>query len=128
MVCALRFRRIALLAPLAWLMGLLAFWRCEQRLHEALLFALVGGFSPGQGEKYVMNGTIRGGYIWNPMTAGEIFVQVAAMLVAGKPIVDGMELTGVGAVRVYPDKRLIQAQKLEALDKDNIKRLVALGL
>ena len=45
MVCALGFRRIALLAPLAWLMGLLAFWRCEQRLHEALLLALVCGFS-----------------------------------------------------------------------------------
>ena len=95
---------------------------------KAKSVALVGGFSPGQGEKYVMNGTIRGGYIWNPMTAGEIFVQLAAMLTAGKPIVDGMELTGVGAVRVYPDKRLIQAQKLEALDKENIKRLVALGL
>jgi simple sugar transport system substrate-binding protein len=31
-------------------------------------------------------------------------------------------------VRVYPDKRLIQAQKLESLDKQNIDRLVALGL
>ena len=44
MVRALGFGSIALLAPLAWLMGLLAFWGCEQRLHEALLFALVGGF------------------------------------------------------------------------------------
>jgi simple sugar transport system substrate-binding protein len=95
---------------------------------KAKSVALVGGFSPGQGEKYVMNGTIRGGYIWNPETAGEMFIQIATMLAAGKPIVDGMELTGVGAVKVYPDKRLIQAQKLESLDKDNIKRLVALGL
>jgi len=39
-----------------------------------------------------------------------------------------MELTGVGKVRVYPDKKLIQAQKLESLDKENIDRLVALGL
>ena len=46
--------------------------------------ALVGGFSPGQGAKYVKNGTIRGGFIWNPMTAGEIFVQLGAMLAAGK--------------------------------------------
>ena len=95
---------------------------------KAKSVVLVGGFSPGQGEKYVMNGTIRGGFIWNPMTAGEIFVQLGTMLAEGKPITDGMELVGVGPVKVDPDKRLIQAQKLEALDKDNIKRLVALGL
>ena len=89
---------------------------------------LVGGFSPGQGAKYVKSGTIRGGYIWNPMTAGEIFVQLASMLAAGKEPTDNMELVEVGPVRVYPEKRLIQAQKLEALDKANIDRLVALGL
>ena len=90
--------------------------------------ALVGGFSPGQGQKYVNAGIIRGGYIWNPLVAGEIFVQVAGLLAAGKPIVDGMELVEVGPVRVDPGKRLIQAQKLELLDKENIGRLVALGL
>ena len=62
------------------------------------------------------------------MTAGEIFVQVASMLAAGKEPTDKMELTGVGPVRVYPDKKLIQAQKLESLDKKNIDRLVKLGL
>ena len=95
---------------------------------KAKSVVLVGGFSPGQGQKYVMNGTIRGGYIWNPMTAGEVFVQLASMLAAGKQPTDGMELVDVGPVKVYPDKRLIQAQKLESLDKENIARLVALGL
>lgn len=90
--------------------------------------ALVGGFSPGQGVKYVKNGTIRGGFIWNPMTAGEVFVQLASMLAAGEEPKDGMELAGVGPVQVFPDKKLIQAQKLEALDKANIDRLVELGL
>lgn len=90
--------------------------------------ALVGGFSPGQGERYVKSGTIRGGYIWNPMVAGEIFAQLSAMLADGKEPTDGMELVGVGPVKVYPEKRLIQAQKLEALDKENIDRLVAMGL
>lgn len=95
---------------------------------KAKTVALVGGFSPGQGQKYVNAGIIRGGYIWNPLVAGEIFVQVASMLAAGKPIVDGMELVDVGPVKVDAEKRLIQAQKLELLDKDNIGRLVALGL
>jgi simple sugar transport system substrate-binding protein len=95
---------------------------------KAESIVLVGGFSPGQGQKYVKSGTIRGGFIWNPMTAGEIFVQVASMLAAGKEPTDNMELTGVGPVRVYPDKKLIQAQKLESLDKENIDRLVEMGL
>ncbi len=95
---------------------------------KAKTVALVGGFSPGQGQKYVMNGTIRGGFIWNPMTAGQIFVELAKMLAEGREPKDGMELVEVGAVKVYPEKRLIQAQKLEALDKANIARLVALGL
>ncbi len=90
--------------------------------------ALVGGFSPSQGAKYVKNGTIRGGYIWNPLTAGKIFVQLATMLAKGEEPKDGMELVEVGPVQVFPEKKLIQAQKLEALDKENIDRLVALGL
>ena len=31
---------------------------------KAESIALVGGFSPGQGVKYVKSGTIRGGFIW----------------------------------------------------------------
>ncbi|PJN96544.1 LacI family transcriptional regulator, partial [Amaricoccus sp. HAR-UPW-R2A-40] len=89
---------------------------------------LVGGFSPGQGVKYVKSGTIRGGYIWNPMTAGEVFVQLSSMLAAGKEPTDGMDLPGVGPVKVFPEQKLIQAQKLESLDKENIDRLVELGL
>ncbi len=95
---------------------------------KAKTVALVGGFSPGQGQKYVKSGTIRGGYIWNPLTAGEVFVQVATMLASGKQPTDNMDITDVGPVHVDASKRLIQAQKLESLDKENIDRLVALGL
>ncbi|WP_322112152.1 substrate-binding domain-containing protein [Arboricoccus pini] len=95
---------------------------------KAKSVALVGGYSPGQGQKYVKQGIIRGGFIWNPMTAGECLVQVAKMLAEGKEPADGMELVEVGAVKVDKAKRLIQAQKLESLDKANIDRLVALGL
>ena len=83
---------------------------------------------PARGQKYVKSGIIRGGYIWNPLTAGEVFVQVATLLAAGKQPTDGMDITDVGPVHVDATKRLIQAQKLESLDKENIDRLVALGL
>ena len=95
---------------------------------KAKSVALVGGFSPGQGRKYVKEGIIRGGFIWNPMVAGQCLVQIGKMLAEGKEPTDGMDLVEVGPVHVMKDKRLIQAQKLEALDKANIDRLVKLGL
>jgi simple sugar transport system substrate-binding protein len=89
---------------------------------------LVGGFSPGQGVKFVKDGTIRGGFIWNPLVAGEEFVALSAMLVKGQAPTDGMDMPYVGKVHVDEKKRLILAQKLESLDKENIDRLVAMGL
>jgi simple sugar transport system substrate-binding protein len=70
---------------------------------------LVGGFSPGQGVKYVKNGTIRGGFIWNPMVAGETIIRVSSMLVKGEAITDGLELPEIGKVHVDAEKRLILA-------------------
>jgi simple sugar transport system substrate-binding protein len=99
----------------------------EERGKEKSI-VLVGGFSPGQGAKYVKNGTIRGGFIWNPMVAGETIIRVSNMLVKGEAISDGMMLPEIGKVHVDAEKRLILAQKLEALDKANIGRLVAMGL
>jgi simple sugar transport system substrate-binding protein len=99
----------------------------EERGKEKSI-VLVGGFSPGQGAKYVKNGTIRGGFIWNPMVAGETIIRVSNMLVKGEAITDGMMLPEIGKVHVDAEKRLILAQKLEALDKANIGRLVAMGL
>ena len=55
-------------------------------------------------------------------------MQLGTMLAAGEEPTDGMELPGVGAVKVDPETRIIQAQKLELLDKENIDRLVELGL
>jgi len=99
----------------------------EERGKEKSI-VLVGGFSPGQGVKYVKDGTIRGGYIWNPLVAGEVFVRLATNLTKGETPTDGMEIEDVGKVHVDPAKRLILAQKLESLDKENIDRLVAMGL
>jgi simple sugar transport system substrate-binding protein len=99
----------------------------EERGKEKSI-VLVGGFSPGQGRKFVKDGTIRGGFIWNPMVAGETIVRVSNNLVRGQQPTDGMVLPDIGAVHVDPAKRLILAQKLESLDKANIDRLVGMGL
>ncbi len=90
--------------------------------------AVVGPFSPGQGAKYIKSGAIRAGYIWNPNLAGQTIVRVGTMLAKGQTPQDGMELPDLGKVQVIPDKRQILAQKLEAINKDSIDRLVAMGL
>ncbi len=99
----------------------------EERGKETSI-VLVGGFSPGQGAKYVKDGTIRGGFIWNPMVAGMTIVRLSNGLVAGKQPSDGMTVADIGPVHVDPVKRLVLAQKLESLDRANIDRLVAMGL
>jgi simple sugar transport system substrate-binding protein len=95
---------------------------------KAKTIVLVGSFSPGQGVKFLKKGTIRGGYMWNPLVAGEVFVRLGTDLTKGMTPTDGMEIADVGKVHVDPMKRLILAQKLESLDPDNIDRLVAMGL
>ncbi|HEY7644482.1 MAG TPA: substrate-binding domain-containing protein [Hyphomicrobiales bacterium] len=95
---------------------------------KAAAIAVVGPFSPGQGAKFIKSGAIREGFIWNPMLAGETIVRVGAMLAAGKEPTDGMELQGLGKVKVDKATRQIQAQKLEAINKETIDGLVKMGL
>ena len=96
----------------------------------ALLTAawLVGPFSPGQGAKYIKSGAIREGFIWNPMLAGEVIVYVGDKLAKGETPTDGMEIPGLGPVKVDPATRNIMAQKLQPINKDTIDELVGMGL
>ena len=68
------------------------------------------------------------GYIWSPPEAGKAIVTVAKMVLEGKPITDGMEIPGLGKVSVDPEKRVIRAIKVLAIDKNTVDELSALGL
>ncbi len=87
-----------------------------------------GGYSPGQGERLLKQGAIKGGFIWNPMIAGEVFVRLGRMVMDGKPITDGMTIDGMGKVSVDQNTKVILGQSLESLDLENIDRLVKMGL
>jgi simple sugar transport system substrate-binding protein len=89
---------------------------------------LVGTCSPTQGRKLVKEGIIKVGYMWSPIEAGDAIVTVAKMVLDGKPITDGMEIPGLGKVSVDPEKRVIRALKMMAIDKSTIDQLVELGL
>jgi simple sugar transport system substrate-binding protein len=89
---------------------------------------VVGGFSPGQGAKYIKSGSILSGFIWNPMMAGQMIVEVAAMLARGEQPKDGMDLPSIGKAQVSVDKRLIMVPNLQAIDKSTVDDLVKMGL
>lgn len=89
---------------------------------------VIGAFSPGQGQMLVNRGAIKGGYIWNPMTAGEVFVRLAGMMQKNQPITDGMTIEGLGKVKVDEQTHTILGNNTESLDKANLPKLVKLGL
>ncbi len=118
------------------LKGLLAFGsqgpiggaRAVEEKGVADKIAVVGPFSPGQGAKFIKSGAIREGFIWNPMLAGEVIVQVGKMVADGGKPTDGMEVEGLGKVSVNAETRNIMAQKLQAINKDTIDSLTDIGL
>ena len=87
-----------------------------------------GPFSPGQGASLVKAGAIKGGFIWNPMVAGEVFVRIAEKLEKGEKITDGMTIEGMGKVKVDEATRTILGNETESLDKANLPKLVNMGL
>lgn len=90
--------------------------------------AVIGTCSPSQARKYIMEGTIRECYIWNPLEAGKAIVQLAKLVIDGTPIVDGMDFPGLGKATVDPQKRVIRAIKVQAINKETVAQLAALGL
>ncbi|MFS2220894.1 substrate-binding domain-containing protein [Pantoea sp. B65] len=89
---------------------------------------VIGAFSPGQGASLVNRGAIKGGYIWNPLTAGEVFIRVADMMQKKQPITNGMTIEGLGKVQVDEQTHTILGNSTESLDKANLPKLVKLGL
>ena len=90
--------------------------------------AVLGTCSPSQARKYVMDGTIRESYIWNPTEAGKAIVNLAKLISDGTPIVDGMDFPGLGKATVDPEKRVIRVIKLQPINKDTVAELAAMGL
>src|ERR1700732_3200427 len=90
--------------------------------------ALVGACVPSQGQKLIKEGVILDGYIWNPEQAGEAIVNVAKMVIDGTPIADGTEIKGLGKATVNPETHVIKVIKYQAVNKDTVDQLVALGL
>jgi simple sugar transport system substrate-binding protein len=98
----------------------------EKRLGQKI--AVVGTVLPSQAKPLIMDGTIREGYLWNPSDAGYAMVAVAKLLLGGTPIVDGIEIPGLGKAVVDFDNKQIKVEKIMIVNKDTVDGLIKQGL
>jgi simple sugar transport system substrate-binding protein len=89
---------------------------------------VVGTVLPSQAKPLIMDGTIREGYLWNPTDAGYAMVAVAKLVLGGTPIVDGVEIPGLGKAVVDVDNKQIKVKKIMIVNKDTVDDLIKQGL
>jgi len=89
---------------------------------------VIGPFSPGQGRDLVKSGAISGGFMWNPMEAGKVFVTMGKMLVDGAEITDGTEIPGLGKVTPDPATKNIITNNLVPINAETVDGLADMGL
>lgn len=87
---------------------------------------VIGPFSPGQGRDLVKSGAISGGFMWNPMQAGTVFVTMGKMLMDGTAIADGTDIPGLGTVT--PTGNDLITNNLVAINADTVDGLADMGL
>jgi len=88
--------------------------------------SVVGPHSPGQGQKLLKSGAITGGFMWNPMEAGKVFVTVGKMLLDGT-LKDGADVPGLGAIKIDGDKNIITVN-LIPINAETVDKLAGMGL
>jgi simple sugar transport system substrate-binding protein len=89
---------------------------------------VIGPFSPGQGRDLIHSGAIGGGFMWNPMEAGRVFVTMGDMLVKGTEITSGTEIPGLGVVEPDAENKDIITDNLITIDTESVDGLAEMGL
>jgi simple sugar transport system substrate-binding protein len=87
---------------------------------------VVGPFIPSQGAKLMKAGAITRGFLWNPVDAGYAMVQLGKLLADGKAVTEGMDIPGLGVVKVETDIRTIRANKMLDISPKTIDELAKL--
>jgi simple sugar transport system substrate-binding protein len=87
---------------------------------------VVGPFIPSQGKKLMKAGAITRGFLWNPIDAGYALVQLGDLLAKGQTPTDGMEIPGIGPVKVETDPPVVRANKMLDINPDTIDELAEL--
>lgn len=90
--------------------------------------AILGPFSPGQGRQLMHDGMLTGGFMWNPMEAGKVFVTLGKLLYDDTEFTDGMSIEGLGTVHPDFEAGNIIVDQLVTLSTDTVDELADLGL
>jgi simple sugar transport system substrate-binding protein len=102
--------------------------RAIEEKHMTGKVFVLGPFSPGQGRKLVKEGSISGGFMWNPAEAGRVFVVVGKMLADGAAIKDGDKVEGLGVVHPDAEKHNIITDNLIPINAETVDKLADMGL
>ena len=100
--------------------------RCAKGLGKKI--AVIGTVVPSQAKPLIMDGTIREGCLWNPTDAGYAMVAIAKLVLDGTPIVNGVEIPGLGKAAVDVDDKQIRVEKIMIVNKDTVDGLIKQGL
>jgi len=98
----------------------------QQRLGKRI--AIVGPVLPSQAKGLIMDGTIREGFLWNPIDAGYAMVSLAKLVLDGKEITDGIEIPGQGKATVDAAGKLVMLDNIMRINKETVDGLIAAGL
>ena len=99
----------------------------EEQRKTGSVFVL-GPFSPGQGRDLIKAGAISGGFMWNPMEAGKVFVSMGKLMIDGVEITEGTEVPGLGAVSPDASGKDIITDNLVTISVDTVDGLADMGL
>ncbi|MCI7718468.1 substrate-binding domain-containing protein [[Pasteurella] aerogenes] len=93
----------------------------EKRLKGKL--NVFGMMIPSQAASLIKSGNITMGITYDPASAGYALAAVAAKLLKGEKIEDGMEIPTVGKAKVDTEKKLLQFHNVLRVTKENIDNL-----
>ncbi len=87
---------------------------------------VIGSFSPGQGKRLLKSGAVTGGYMWNPMVAGEVFVNLAVDIHDGYKPKSGETYEGLNEYQL--DGNTLLGKNVTPINIDTVDELAAMGL
>ncbi len=80
---------------------------------------IVGTVLPAHAAKYLKDGCMQYGYLWDPADAGYAMVAVAKMMLEGQEITDGVEIQGLGAASVDAEAKVIKVDAILDITPEN---------
>ncbi|TDQ56802.1 monosaccharide ABC transporter substrate-binding protein (CUT2 family) [Mesocricetibacter intestinalis] len=93
----------------------------EKRLKGKL--HVFGMMIPSQAASLIKSGNITMGITYDPASAGYALAAVAAKVLKGEKIEEGLEIPGVGKAKVDKEKKLLQFHNVLRVTQENIDKL-----